>query len=114
MDFTSINFADRASVLGAAKTFEDLGVSAYNGAGKLLTRSRQPAHRRQDRLGRGPSRGRDPRPSGTEIERPGSFAGRRYGGPRTGWRPGADPTDVLTAADPYVTTTMTRRHLPTT
>jgi hypothetical protein len=36
-NFTSINFSDRASVLGAAKTFEDLGVSAYNGAGKLIT-----------------------------------------------------------------------------
>lgn len=35
-DFTSINFADRTSVLGAAKAFEDLGVSAYNGAGKLI------------------------------------------------------------------------------
>lgn len=37
VDFSSINFADKASVLGAAKTFEDLGVAAYNGAGKLLT-----------------------------------------------------------------------------
>src|SRR5688572_17805428 len=37
VDFTSINFADRASVLGAARTFEDLGVSAYNGAGQLLS-----------------------------------------------------------------------------
>ncbi len=36
VDFSSINFSNRASVLGAAKTFEDLGVSAYNGAGKLL------------------------------------------------------------------------------
>ncbi|MGC3947925.1 MAG: ferritin-like domain-containing protein [Chryseolinea sp.] len=35
-DFTSIDFASRASVLGTAKVFEDLGVSAYNGAGKLL------------------------------------------------------------------------------
>lgn len=35
-DFSSINFSNRASVLGAAKTFEDLGVSAYNGAGKLI------------------------------------------------------------------------------
>jgi hypothetical protein len=32
----SINFTSRASVLAAAKSFEDLGVSAYNGAGKLL------------------------------------------------------------------------------
>ena len=37
VDFSSINFSDRASVLGAAKAFEDLGVSAYNGAGRLLT-----------------------------------------------------------------------------
>lgn len=36
-DFTSINFADRASVLSAAMTFEDLGVAAYNGAGKLIS-----------------------------------------------------------------------------
>ena len=37
VDFSSINFGSRASVLGTAKAFEDLGVSAYNGAGKLLT-----------------------------------------------------------------------------
>ena len=36
LDFSSINFADRTSVLGTAKAFEDLGVSAYNGAGSLL------------------------------------------------------------------------------
>lgn len=35
-DFSSINFTDRTSVLNAAKDFEDTGVSAYNGAGKLL------------------------------------------------------------------------------
>jgi hypothetical protein len=37
VNFTSINFSDRASVLGTAKAFEDLGVSAYNGAGKLIS-----------------------------------------------------------------------------
>lgn len=36
VDFSSINFADRTSVLNAAKAFEDLGVTAYNGAGKLI------------------------------------------------------------------------------
>jgi hypothetical protein len=36
VNFTSIDFTNRASVLGTAKAFEDLGVSAYNGAGKLL------------------------------------------------------------------------------
>lgn len=37
VDFAAINFSSRDSVLGAAKTFEDLGVQAYNGAGKLIT-----------------------------------------------------------------------------
>jgi len=37
VDFSSINFTDRSSVLGAAKAFEDLGVAAYNGAGRRIT-----------------------------------------------------------------------------
>lgn len=37
VDFSSINFSDRTSVLTTARTFEDLGVAAYNGAGKLIT-----------------------------------------------------------------------------
>jgi hypothetical protein len=36
VNFSTINFASRESVLGTAKAFEDLGVSAYNGAGELL------------------------------------------------------------------------------
>ncbi|MDI1322315.1 MAG: ferritin-like domain-containing protein [Algoriphagus sp.] len=36
INFSSIDFGSRNSVLGAAKTFEDLGVAAYNGAGKFL------------------------------------------------------------------------------
>jgi len=36
VNFSSIDFSSRASVLGTAKAFEDLGVSAYNGAGKLI------------------------------------------------------------------------------
>jgi hypothetical protein len=35
-NFTAITFTDRASVLNTAKAFEDLGVSAYNGAGALI------------------------------------------------------------------------------
>ena len=35
-DFSSIDFSSRTSVLGTAKVFEDVGVSAYNGAGRLL------------------------------------------------------------------------------
>lgn len=36
VDFSSINFSVRQNVLSTAKAFEDLGVSAYNGAGKLI------------------------------------------------------------------------------
>jgi len=36
VNFTSINFGSCDSVLGTAKAFEDLGVSAYNGAGRLF------------------------------------------------------------------------------
>lgn len=35
-DFSSINFSSRASVLGTARQFENIGVSAYNGAGQFL------------------------------------------------------------------------------
>jgi len=37
VNFSTINFSNRDSVLSTAKAFEDLGVSAYNGAGRLLT-----------------------------------------------------------------------------
>ncbi|WP_165370512.1 ferritin-like domain-containing protein [Hymenobacter persicinus] len=36
-DFSAINFGDRAAVLAAARSFEDLGVAAYNGAAAYLT-----------------------------------------------------------------------------
>jgi hypothetical protein len=35
-DFTSINFNNRDSVLDTARTFEDLGVAAYNGAAQYI------------------------------------------------------------------------------
>ena len=36
VNFASINFTSRDSVLGTAMAFEDLGVTAYNGAGYLI------------------------------------------------------------------------------
>ncbi len=35
--YPTVSFSDRLSVLNAAKTFEDLGVAAYNGAAQYLT-----------------------------------------------------------------------------
>lgn len=37
VDFSAVDFTNKHSVLETARTFEDLGVSAYNGAGKLIT-----------------------------------------------------------------------------
>jgi hypothetical protein len=36
VDFSKIDFTSRAAVLGAAKVFEDLGVTAYDGVGYLI------------------------------------------------------------------------------
>ncbi|WP_246601688.1 ferritin-like domain-containing protein [Hymenobacter profundi] len=36
VDFSSIDFRTKNGVLSVAKAFEDLGVAAYNGAGKLI------------------------------------------------------------------------------
>ena len=36
VDFSTIDFSNRAAVLGAAKLFEDTGVAAYNGAGNMI------------------------------------------------------------------------------
>ena len=37
VNFSSIDFTNRTSVLNTAKAFEDLGVTAYNGAGQLIS-----------------------------------------------------------------------------
>lgn len=36
VNFSAVNFGDRSSVLKTAMTFEDLGVSAYNGGGAAI------------------------------------------------------------------------------
>ena len=41
VDFSQVDFANRQSVLGTAKTFENLGVGAYNGAAKFLAANAQ-------------------------------------------------------------------------
>lgn len=38
VDFSAVDFGSRASVLGTARVFEDLGVAAYNGAAQFLRR----------------------------------------------------------------------------
>ena len=112
--FTSVNLGVRAEVLGAARTFEDLGVSAYNGAGKLLT---VPANLvRAGRIvsveARHAAAIRDLLVPNSNAS--GSFAGDDTVDPVTGLEiPERTPTQVLAAADPYVVTTINASGLPT-
>jgi hypothetical protein len=109
VNFTAINFTDRASVLGAAKTFEDLGVAAYNGAGKLIKDvnylllagkivSVEARHAAAIRSLLSPKTA--------------SFAGDDVVTPSNGLDPAMAPSAVLTAAQPFVKTTITAANLP--
>jgi hypothetical protein len=107
VDFTSVNFADRASVLGAARTFEDLGVSAYNGAGQLLT---TPAN--LVNAGRIVSVEARHAAAIRDLLVPNSFAGSDVVD-GNGLDVVRTPAEVLPLADPYVTTTINASGLPT-
>ena len=91
-------FATQASILATAKTFEDLGVAAYNGAGKLLVtpaylviagqivsvEARHAAYIR-------------------ELITPGSFAADDQVDPASGLDKAFTPAQVLTAAQDFIT-----------
>ncbi|HWW40482.1 ferritin-like domain-containing protein [Pedobacter sp.] len=99
VDFSSINFTDRASVLNAAKAFEDLGVAAYNGAGvriktdaylvlagKIVSvEARHAAYIR-------------------DLISPGSFSGPDVVDATTGLDQALTPDKVLAAAGKYIKT----------
>ena len=108
VDFASVNFGDRASVLGAARTFEDLGVAAYNGAGKLLTNPDflVTAGRIVSVEARHAAAIRD-------LLEPNFFAGSDVVN-ASGLDQAKAPSEVLTAADVYITTDVTASNLPTT
>lgn len=110
VNFTAINFNSRESVLGTAKTFEDLGVSAYNGAGQLLDKgdflllagkivSVEARHAAAIR----------------DLLMPlsSSFAGDDIVDPSTGLDPAKLPAEVLAAAAPFIRTQVTANNLPT-
>lgn len=110
VNFTTINFNSRDSVLGTAKTFEDLGVAAYNGAGQLLKNvnflllagkivSVEARHAAIIR----------------DLISPTSaaFAGDDAVDPATGLDKALTPAQVLTAAAPFIRTPVTAKKLPT-
>ncbi len=106
-DFTSINFANRSNVLNIAKTFGDTAVSAYNGAGQLLTsadylliagkivsvEARHVAYIR-------------------DLISYGSFADSTAVD-SNGLDMQQKPTDVLATLDPYIKSKLDPSHLPT-
>lgn len=113
VDFSSINFSNRSSVLNTAKTFEDLGVAAYNGAGKLLVSPTYLAlagkivsvEARHAALFR-------------DLLSNGSFADltslQPFGADNAKGLDGAlNPPDVLAAASPFIKTKINASNLPT-
>lgn len=111
VDFSSINFGNRTSVLGTAKAFEDLGVSAYNGAGKLLTDvnllliagkivSVEARHAAAIRSLINPKTA--------------DFSGDDIVDPITGLDIQRMPNDVLMLASPFIKTKINANNLPTT
>jgi len=107
VSFANVNFADRDSVLMTARTFEDLGVSAYNGAGQLLTVA-------DNLLTAGKIVSVEARHAAAirDLLVPNSFAASDVV-TATGLDKADTPTTVLTAADSYITTTINASGLPT-
>jgi len=109
VNFTSINFNSRDSVLGTAKTFEDLGVSAYNGAGQLLKKG-------DYLLLAGKIVSVEARHAAVirDLLSPMSsaFAGDDVTDPRTGLDMARTPSQVLSAAGPFIRTRITANNLP--
>lgn len=106
-NFTAVDFSSRASVLATAKTFEDLGVSAYNGAGPLLTNA--------DYLGlAGKIVSVEARHAAylRNLVSPGSFADQTVVD-SNGLDMSRTPAQVLTLAQPFITETINGASLPT-
>ena len=108
LDFSSIDFRSRDSVLAASMAMEDLGVQAYNGAGKLLAsadnltmagkivsvEARHAAYIRN-------------------LVQPGSFADTSIVDPTNRIEMSKTPTQVLDIADTYFVTRINATALPT-
>lgn len=108
VDFSRVNFSSRDSVLMTAMTFEDLGVQAYNGAGKLLTSA-------DNLLLAGKIVSVEARHAAyiRDLIQPGSFADTSIIEPTTRADYGKSPTEVLAAADPFIVTKINASALPT-
>ncbi len=97
LNFSSIDFTKRASVLATAKTFEDLGVAAYNGAGKYL---KTPAYL----VIAGQIVSVEARHAAyvRDLISNGTFADDSIIDPATGLDKAMEPVDVIAAAQPFI------------
>lgn len=108
VNFNSINFSSRQSVLDTAKAFEDLGVSAYNGAGKLLTDP-------NNLLFAGKIVSVEARHAAIirELLTRNSFVDDSVVNPTTGLDLARTPQEVLNIASAFLKTKINARNLPT-
>ena len=108
-NFSAITFSDRSSVLNTAKAFEDLGVSAYNGAGNLIKDVNYLAL-----AGKIVSVEARHAAAIRDLLNPKSadFAGDDVVAPTTGLDPANAPSVVLPIAQKYVKTQITASNLP--
>jgi hypothetical protein len=114
-DFSAVNFSNRTSVLTTSKTFEDLGVSAYNGAGKylrdpgflLLAGKIVSVEARHAAVIRGLISGRqsDAFANVSDLSNLGANNANGLDG-------AAEPRTVLAAADPFIKTSISLRNVP--
>lgn len=109
VNFASIDFTSRASVLGTAKVFEDTGVSAYNGAGKLIKDANYLllAGKIVSVEGRHAAAIRDLLQPGTAF-----FAGDDIVD-NNGLDGAKKPADILAAVQPFIKTKLSGANLPT-
>jgi len=110
VNFSTIDFTSRTSVLNTAKAFEDLGVSAYNGAGKLIV---DPGYL----LLAGKIVSVEARHAAAirDLLNPNSadFAGDDVVTPANGLDVSRTPAQVLAIAGTYISDTIDASHLPT-
>jgi len=109
VNFTSINFNSRQSVLQTAQTFEDNGTSALNGGGQLL---KNPLFL----LIAGKLVSVEARHAATlrDLQQPMSayFSGDDITDPETGLDPARTPTQALAVAKPFLVTQISIARLP--
>jgi hypothetical protein len=110
LDYSSVDFNSRDSVLATAKSFADLATAAYNGAGQLLTNATN--------LGiSGIIVSVEARHAAVirELISPGStaFAGDDVIDPETGLERALKPTEVLPQAQRFIKEVISANNLPT-